>query len=319
MNTVAVSRNPTPLLSRPALSIGLSFLLMGLGYAFPLRLVAHAPEKMWAGQMAPEILNLYALTAWMGQAHFFFAFRGQAKALAKQPERSVIFYALVGLTLLELVGLRALIGVGLFSALVWIYFIAHFARSERVFQASQTDGVQSVTLAYYQPVLAFAWLTLVLFNVGHLDAHSWLLLAVTLALAAAVLALGGWKALSSGNARFTVLALFLLGECLVWGAYGHYMTPAFRVGVYVFHIAAASYFHYLGSYFFGRARTGDPLLHPAAIVGVNLAFITLGWASGFFAWLRWLTPLLGIEWFTLWVAIHLIASDLFPRLRRMAI
>jgi hypothetical protein len=115
MNTVAVSRNPTPLLSRPALSIGLSFLLMGLGYAFPLPLVAHAPDRMWAGQMAPEILNLYALTAWMGQAHFFYAFRGQARTLAKQPERSTIFYALVGLTLLELIGLRALIGVGLFS------------------------------------------------------------------------------------------------------------------------------------------------------------------------------------------------------------
>lgn len=52
MNTVAVSRNPSPLLSRPALSIGLAFLLMGVGYAFPLPLVSHAPAKMWAGQMA---------------------------------------------------------------------------------------------------------------------------------------------------------------------------------------------------------------------------------------------------------------------------
>jgi hypothetical protein len=317
MNTVAVS-NPPPLLSRPALSIGLAFLLMGLGYAFPLHLVPGAPARMWAGEMAPEVLNLYALTAWMGQAHFFFAFRGQAKSLAKQPERSVIFFALVGITLLELVGLRALIGVGLFSALVWIYFIAHFARSERVFQSAQS-GASTITLAYYQPVLAFAWLTLVLFNVGHLDAHSWLLLAVTLALAALVLGLGGWKALSSGNARFTVLALFLLGECLVWGTYGRYMTPAFRVGVYVFHVAAASYFHYLGSYFFGGARGRDPLLRPAAVIAVNLAVIAIGWASGFVSWLRWLTPLLGLEWFTLWVAIHLVASDLFPRLRRLPI
>ncbi len=319
MNTVAVSRNPTPLLSRPALSIGLSFLLIGLGYAFPLPLVAHAPDRMWAGQMAPEILNLYALTAWMGQAHFFYAFRGQARTLAKQPERSTIFYALVGLTLLELIGLRALIGVGLFSALVWIYFIAHFAKSERVFQSNQSPDAPAVALAYYQPVLAFTWLSLVLFNVGHVDAHSWILLAVTVALAAVVLAMGGWKALSSVNARFTVLALFLLGECLVWGTYGRYMTPAFRVGVYVFHIAAASYFHYLGSYFFAGARSRDALLRPAGIIAVNLAVIALGWTSGFFAWLHWLTPLLGIEWFTLWVALHLVASDLFPRLRRMTL
>jgi hypothetical protein len=316
MNSVVISRNPSPLLSRPALSIALSFLLIGLGYAFPLPLVPHAPAKMWAGQMAPEILNLYALTAWMGQAHFFFAFRGQAKALAKQPKLSVIFYVLIALALLVLVVLRMLIGVGLFSALVWIYFIGHFARSERVFQSVRSDPANTITLAYYQPVLSFAWLTLVLFNIGRIDAHSWLLLGVTLALAVVILCFGGWKALSSGNARFTVLALFFLGECLVWGTYGRYMTPAFRVGVYVFHIAAASYFHYLGSYFFGRARTGDPLLRPAAVVGVNLAVIVLGWASGFVIWFNWLTPLLGLEWFTLWVAMHLIASDLFPRLRR---
>jgi hypothetical protein len=315
MNTVAVSREPAPLLSRPALSIALTFLLMGIGYAFPLPLVSYAPAKMWAGQMAPEVLNLYALTAWMGQAHFFYAFRGQAKALAKHPERGILFYALVALTLLELIGLRFLIGVGLFSALVWIYFIGHFAKSERIFQSSQSQ--QTVHLAYYQPVIAFAWLTLVLFNVEHFDARPWLLIAITLALAAIVLFFGGWKALSSGNERFTVLALFLLGECLVWGTYGRYMSPAFRVGVYVFHIAGASYFHYLGSYFFGRARTSDPLLRPVAIVAVNLAVILVGWASGFISWLRWLTPLLGLEWFTLWVALHLVGSDLFPRLRKL--
>jgi len=265
--------------------------------------------------MAPEILNLYALTAWMGQAHFFFAFRGQAKAFAKQPRRSLIFVALVGLILLALLGMRTLIGIGLFSALVWIYFIGHFVRSERVFQASQSGSADTVKLAYYQPVLSFAWLTLALFNVGHLDTRPWLLLVVTLALAFIVLSLGGWKALSSGSPRFTVLALFFLGECLVWGTYGRYMTPAFRVGVYVFHIAAASYFHYLASYFFAGARSRDALLRPAAIIAVNVAVVTLGWASGFVGLLHWLTPLLGIEWFTLWVALHLIASDLFPRLR----
>jgi hypothetical protein len=318
MNTVAVSQGPAPLLSRPTLSLALTFLLMGIGYAFPLPLVAHAPARMWAGQMAPEVLNLYALTAWMGQAHFFYAFRGQAKALAKQPERGILFYALVALTLLELIGLRLLIGVGLFSALVWIYFIGHFAKSERVFQSSQFQEQKTIHLACYQPVIAFAWLTLVLFNIGHLDTRPWLLIVITLVLAAFVLVFGGWKALSSGNARFTVLALFLLGECLVWGTYGRYMSPAFRVGVYVFHIAGASYFHYLGSYFFGSARTSDPLLRPGAIVAVNLAVILAGWASGFIAWLHWLTPLLGLEWFTLWVALHLVGSDLFPRLRRLA-
>ena len=315
MNAVAVS-NPSPLLSRPALSIGLTFLLMGLGYAIPLTLVPHAPAKMWAGQMAPEILNLYALTAWMGQAHFFYAFRGQANALKKQPQLAALFFALVALILLVLIGLRALLGAALFSALAWIYFIGHFAKAERVFQAGPRGGQNAARRAYYQTVLPFAWLSLVLFNVGHLDSRPWLLLTVTLSLAALVFCLGGWRALSSGDARFTVLALFFLGECLVWGTYGRYMSPAFRVGVYVFHVAAASYYHYLGSYFFGRARSSDPLLHSAWIIGVNLAIIALGWASGFLVALRWLTPLLGIEWFTLWVALHLVGSDLFPRIRQ---
>jgi hypothetical protein len=176
MNTVVVS-NPPPLLSRPALSIGLAFLLMGLGYAFPLPLVSHAPARMWAGQMAPEILNLYALTAWMGQAHFFYAFRGQAKALARNPKRTGIFSVLVALVLVALIETRMILGVGLFSALVWIYFIGHFAKAERVFQSSQS-GQRPVPLAYYQPVLAFAWLSLVLFNVGHLDIRPWLLLGI---------------------------------------------------------------------------------------------------------------------------------------------
>jgi hypothetical protein len=100
------------------------------------------------------------------------------------------------------------------------------------------------------------------------------------------------------------------------------MTPAFRIGVYVFHVAGASFFHYLGSYAYGRERTGDRGLGLDRIAAVNLALVFLGWSVG----AGWpsthfsaaLTPVLGIGWFTLWVALHQAASDLLPWWRRAA-
>lgn len=316
--SAALPGQPKPSLcaNRPALSIGIAFLLMGLGYAIPVRLVVASPAHMWDGQMAPEVLNLYALTAWMGQAHFIYAFRGQFRAFMTKPRIGFFFLLLSVAALGILFILRSALGLGLFSAMVWLYFIGHFIKAERVFQGAASPAGRSVRLAYYQPVIAFAFLTLVLFNVGDLDFRRWLLLGGSAILAGLILILGGWKALSGSNPRFTMLALFLLGECLVWGTYGRYMTPAFRVGVYVFHVAAASYFHYMGSYFFGRSKGRDFWLRSATIIAVNLAVILLGYASGFTRALRWLTPVLGVEWFTLWVALHLVASDLFPLVRK---
>jgi len=54
--------------------ICLMLLLLGLGYALPV-------PPVWApGWRSPEIANLFCLTAWMGQAHFVYAFRGQLTA-----------------------------------------------------------------------------------------------------------------------------------------------------------------------------------------------------------------------------------------------
>lgn len=276
------------------------------------------PAHLWAGQLAPEVLNLYALTAWMGQAHFIYAFRGQIRGLRSRPRVWALFLFLTAVAFGLLFVLRNVLGIGLFSALAWLYFLSHFAKAERIFQASGSSGAEPVKFAYYQPVLAFGFLSLVLFDVGNLNFRPWLLLGITAILACVILVFGGWKALSASNARFTMLALFFLGECLVWGTYGRYMTPAFRVGVYVFHVAAASYFHYMGSYFYGRGRARDPWLHPIAIAAVNLIVILLGYASGFLPAFRWLMPLLGVEWFTLWVALHLAASDIFPFARKAA-
>jgi hypothetical protein len=306
--------------SRPALAMGLSFLLMGLGYACPVRLVPNAPAHMWQGELAPEILNLYALVAWMGQAHFLYAARGQFAAL-RNPRRRFLFGTILILALAALIFVRHLSGLALFSAIVWVYFIGHFAKSERLFEGT-TEAQQGITRQpsgwhYQQTVVAFTWLSLVLFDVWKIDEHPWLLVGISLALAAALLALGGWKALAHGSSRFSILALFFIGECLVWGTYSRYMSPAFRVGVYVFHIAAASYFHYLGSYFFGHARKRDVFLNAVPVLAVNVVVIGLGYGASNWSALRWLHPLLGLEWFTVWVALHLMGSDIFPYLKRL--
>jgi hypothetical protein len=79
----------------------------------------------------------------------------------------------------------------------------------------------------------------------------------------------------------------------------------------------------MGSYAYGRERTRDRLLAIGPILLVNLSVIALGWAVSA-SWsvpaiqtVQWLlTPVLGVGWFTLWVALHLAASDLLPIWRR---
>jgi len=92
-------------------------------------------------------------------------------------------------------------------------------------------------------------------------------------------------------------------------------------GVYVFHIAAGSYFHYLGSYFAANARTGfkDVYLRPLSILGLNVAIVALGYAVARNTTLNWLIPVLGVQWFSLWVGLHLVSSDLFPFVKRWGI
>jgi hypothetical protein len=332
----SVYEKPKEASSHPWLALGLTFLLLGLGYGLPFALVRTAPAGLWQGKVAPEVLNLYALTAFAGWAHFVFAWRGQWAAIRRlRTSWRVGYFGIVVAALGALIGLRSWLGVGLFSALAWIWFIGHFVKAEVVFSGvSPTAGGNSsgwhrfrqrvaARFTSGQPVVAFAWLSLVLFDVGNIQEHRWMLFTGCLILGGLMLAAGGWAQLSKGSHRLPLVALFFLGESLVWGTYGPYMTPAFRIGVYVFHVAGASFFHYLGSYFFGRERTGDRWLGPWSILAVNLGMIFLGWAVAA-AWLPLrvgiaLSPVLGIGWFTLWVALHQAASDLLPVWKRAAV
>jgi hypothetical protein len=256
------------------------------------------------------VLNLYALVAFLGWAHFFYAWQGQWKASGRLTQsRRVLYWSMVLVVLALLVATRGLLGVAVFSLLVWVYNIAHFIKAEVFFA-----GVRERS-RFYSPVIAFAWFTLVLFRVEVMGRPA-VAVGGSLLLAVVLLVAGDWKFLAEGQVRLPLLTYFLLGESLVWTAYGKYMSPAFRVGIYVFHIAGASFFHYLSSYFYARGRGW--LTSPITIVGVNVAFLCAGYGVAHVAVLGWAAVWLAPQWFTLWVALHLVGSDLLPWWRRFS-
>ncbi|WP_263358419.1 hypothetical protein [Acidicapsa ligni] len=323
MGTDGLTQTQTPALptgsnssgSRPWLALALTFFFLGIGYALPFPLAPASPPGLWHGSIAPEVLNLYSLTVFAGWAHFFYAWRGQFRGTARLPKsRHYGFWISVVISFGILASVRSLLGVALFSALVWIWFIAHFVKAELFFAGSQAKArFREKRFASWQPVAAFAWLTLVLFNVAGIQSRHWLLFLGCVALGLATLLTGGWQQLAQGTSFLPMLALFFDGEAFVWGTYGKYMHPAFQVGVYVFHVAGASFFHYLGSYSYGNGyRRTDRWLQIGWIVTMNVVFLCVGYAVAWLPSLGWLTPVIGLEWFTFWVAAHLAASDLLP-------
>jgi hypothetical protein len=230
--------------SRPVLASGLTFLLIGVGFANPTALVSQPPAGMWEGAITPPVLNLYALVVFLGWGHFVYAFHGQWRATRRLGAgRRASYWLVVGVLLAMLVGTRSAIGVGTFSLLVWVYNIGHFVKAERHFGKSH-HGDEVV--GFLMPTIAFAWFSVVLFAVGPFGDRVVVFLG-TIVLAAAALLAGDWKQLSRGRVAWPLLTLFLLSETLVWNTYQP--GRAFAIGTYVVHVAAASFFHYLGGYF----------------------------------------------------------------------
>lgn len=298
---------------RPWIALGLTFLLLGIGFATPFPLVTRFPPGIWQGVISHEALNLYALTAFLGWGHFAYAWQGQSRATRRFTQHQAAgYWLLIAATLLGLLALRHLLGVAIFSLSVWVYNIGHFIKAESHFAGQHRRST------YRTSTIAFAWFTLVLFQVGPLKNGS-LVFILTSALALAALYTGDWRALTSGQSRLPLLTLFFLGETLVWSAYEPYMKPAFRVGLYVFHIAAASFFHYISSYVFAqRGPATPPLLRLRGLLAVNVTILALGCLTDRVPALRPLRFILSPEWFTLWVALHLIASDALPWWRKRA-
>lgn len=310
--------------SQPGLVLALTFLTIGLTFALPFDVVPQGSGNVMAGDISAQATNVYAFAAWAGWAHFLYSFRGQGNALSRINDsarngRLWLYGLILVLTFLILWGARWALGTQIFGGIVWVYFIDHFIKAEQSFEgrAKVEAHKWGRVLGSYQPLLSFAWLSCVLLNVGKIDSNPWAIWGVSLVLGAGVLVLGGWRKLAAGEVRSSLLALVFIAEALVWGSVSRYGGTAFLAGVYVFHIAAGSYFHYLGSYFFANSRSKgrDKFLTPASILLVNALVIALGSFAARAGILRFLEPVLGIQWFTLWVAVHLVLSDMFPAIR----
>jgi hypothetical protein len=299
--------------SRPFLGLGITFLLLGAGFANPFPLVLEFPHGVWEGALSREALNLYALTAFLGWAHFSYAWKGQWKASSGLGPRSQAgYWVAIAAVLAVFLGLRSLLGIGAFSLAVWVYNIGHFIKAETFFSGQKRSAL------FYLPTFAFAWFTLALFRVGPL-ADRTVVFCATIVLATFAFAMGGGRHLAEGELLMPLLTFFLLGETLLWTGYSPYMSPAFRVGLYIVHIAAASFFHYLSSYFFAQRGAKTPVsLRPWVILTVNAGFLALGCAAARLPALAPLRFAISPEWFTLWVALHLAASDLLPWWKRKA-
>lgn len=310
MQTRAVS------IGQPALSLAITFLLIGLTFAVPVQLLPTAQVSGISTSMGNEVGNVYAVVAWTGLAHFFYSYRGQVLGWNRVAPRRIGAYILLAIASLGLLfGARSLLGVGLFGAITWTYFIFHFHRAEVHFEGGPAPPHS------HGPVMviaSFAWLSVVLLNPGNVIGTPWMIWLFSLGLGCLVLADNGLTRLMQGDVRNTLLSLFFIAESLVWGTYGRYGGTDFLFGVYVFHIAAGSYFHYLGSYFAGFALTHgqDRWLSLGRVMLVNAGLIAVGVLVVRTDSLRWLRPIFGVEWFTFWVAAHLVMSDVFPPLKR---
>lgn len=323
MSAESIQAEPHSSPARPGIVLALTFLLIGLSFALPLSLVPPTAQRAFSDRLSAETANVYALVAWAGWAHFLYAFRGQFTALSQNRDgmRSgrigAYFVSLAAITGILLLA-RSFFGIAVFSGVVWMYFIDHFIKAEESFEGKrERTSMLSRWIASYQTLLTFGWLSLVLLNVADIDWNHWLIWTVSLALAVIVLACGGAKKLIAGEVRQPMLSLFFVAEALVWGAFSRYGGPVFLTGVYIFHIAAGSYFHYLGSYFMAntRSKARDFWLTPIGILLTNAVIAIIGFTVTRAPVLGWLSPVLGIEWFTVWVGLHLVASDLFPLIK----
>ncbi len=305
--------------SAPA-ALAVTFLLLGLGYAFPVPLWPDAEGSL--SVKSAGTLNLYAVTAWLGLAHFFFAVTAQSRSFSRRyGSRAVAGF--VGLLLLLWIvsySARAALGAVWFDGLVWVYFIAHFVKAEHFFDRISLGPRPGALADDALPVAAFALLSVALIGRGlFLDREVWLLGLALLLAGVATLPQGWRRLLDPRRSTSFVLAMFLIGEALVWGNYARFMSPTFADGVYGFHVAAASFYHYARAYAVPlQRRAADPWPGLRDILLVNLAFVVIGWGIGLREKAGPMHPVWDPSWFTVWVLWHLLTSDLARWIPRLA-
>lgn len=299
-------------------SLAGALLFCGAGYALPFALFPEAYPLN--GPTSPEVLNLNLLVAWMGLSHFVFAYAGQARPLRQGPASGLGSYlACLAGGALGLALARRWLGPMLFDFAVWVYFIPHFVKAELHFLAAGVERPPEAAVLYWLPALAFAFFTLALFGPAWLSERSgWLILLAAGIAAAGFLGRAREPLEDPAVAPYALLGFFLLAEGMVWGTYSKYMSPQFRQGVYSFHIAAASFYHYFRAYGFAGRRVEPPArpAYWARVAAVNAAVAALGILTLRGAPERPVHLVFGLPAFTFWVGLHLVSSDAFGRLRR---
>jgi len=287
--------------TQSALSLGLSFLITGIGFALPFLLF---PGFEYSQKMnrAPEILNLFCLVAWMGLSHFTFAYQGHFRTVARSRSFFAKYIIVLIVSTLLLFSLRASIGVAIFSSIAWLYFISHLLKAEMYF-----SGVRDWQV-FVLPLLAFSFFSFALLAPDIWVQAPYLFGGLAICLVPFAIKSVRTKLGDSFSRPLLLIAMFLIGEGLIWGKYRPYMTPEFRDGVYTIHVALASFYHYFKSYEHMRARGQSSILK---ILLVHFAVIGMGFYTLHYLRETAFIYLFGVQYFTVWVWLHQWMSDAF--------
>ncbi len=282
-------------------NLSLSLLIIGASFAFPLALSGsnHQPEFY-----SFDTLNLYAITAYFGYAHFFSAFQGQFKVISKHSIKLkwlLVIIALYGAFLSAFY----FVGYTVFSFLAWIFFIPHFLKAEKIF----TSGTEKNRLSLPFTSLSFIVLTYALFGYSYFpEYHTITIFIMTGILLLFFLQKNLFKSTGSSFDNYIILGFFFLGEALLWSSYNPHMSEYFRYGVYTFHIAAASFYHYFQSYKFAVLQARNKKLMIWRFILINLVITTILIVITHLTDLNTFNP---VNIFTVNVATHLSSSELF--------
>ncbi|MDQ5936808.1 MAG: hypothetical protein QG574_4144 [Cyanobacteriota bacterium erpe_2018_sw_21hr_WHONDRS-SW48-000092_B_bin.40] len=299
-------------------------LLVAMAFALPFAL--YPTTHTYNGPTSHEILNLNFLVGWMGLAHFIYAYYGQAKALSWARKKIAPFLVLLIVGAAVLLELRQLLGYMMFSFVMWIYFLPHFVRAELLFTNTLNDKPEASAKpgVYIFPALAFAFFTFALFGPVEFISNRWNLILLGEATVVAGFLLNLRQQLKDPQlSKYALLAVALIAEGLVWATYRQYMVFQFQQGVYVFHIAMASFYHYLRAYGYARRigiSKGKPVgkMFLPGILAINFGVIGVGYVlSNYFADAP-TRYVFDVSYFTFWVGLHQYASDVFNWLKRKA-
>lgn len=287
-------------------NLSFALLLIGVAFAFPLALAGVNHEKAY---YAFDTLNLYSLTAYLGYAHFIFAFEGQFKALKTNTNKVKL-----GITIIFIYGLNFVlfyyIGYTIFSFLAWIFFIPHFLKAEKIFAQTKSNQQLSITFTW----LSFAIFTYALFGYSyHPKYHTVLVFILILTFLPFFIFKKVFRSQNTYFDNYVILGFFFLGEALVWASYNPYMTGYFRYGVYTFHIAAASFFHYFQSYGFAiqNSDTSKKLIRKFVTANIVITIILIG-----LTYTNLVNRFNPVLFFTVNVATHLASSEVFKIIKK---